>query len=157
MYEHFQGLFHVKVNRGSKKTSSGGRTYRVNLREHGCTCGKTLIYGFPCSHILAACHFRSIDFRSFVQHYYTIQSCFNTWAPLFNPIHNEYEWPPYVGPVIVPADSMKRVSGGRPKSTRLHNEMDVREGKTSVTCGLCKQSGHNCRSCPNKNMGARPS
>ncbi|RVX13526.1 Serine/threonine-protein phosphatase 7 long form-like [Vitis vinifera] len=31
LYEHFQGLFHVKVNRGSKKTSSGGRTYRVNL------------------------------------------------------------------------------------------------------------------------------
>ena len=58
------------------------------------------------------------------------------------------------GPVIVLADSMKRVSGGRPKSTHLHNEMDVREGKTLVTCGLCKQSGHNRRSCPNKNMGA---
>ncbi|RVX23680.1 hypothetical protein CK203_000755 [Vitis vinifera] len=157
LYDHFQGLFHVKASRGSKKTSSGGRTHRVNLREHVCTCGKTLIYGFPCSHILAACHFRSIDFRSFVQHYYTIQSYFSTWAPLFNPIHNEYEWPPYVGPVIVPADSMKRLSGGRPKSTRLHNEMDVREGKTSVTCGLCKQSGHNRRSCPNKNMGAGPS
>ena len=157
LYDHFQGLFHVKASRGSKKTSSGGRTHRVNLREHVCTCGKTLIYGFPCSHILAACHFRSIDFRSFVQHYYTIQSYFSTWAPLFNPIHNEYEWPPYVGPVIVPADSMKRVSGGRPKSTRLHNEMDVREGKNSVTCGLCKQSGHNRRSCPNKNMGAGPS
>ncbi|KAL6318547.1 hypothetical protein AAG906_000625 [Vitis piasezkii] len=157
LYDHFQGLFHVKADKGSKKTSFGGRTYRVNLHEHGCTCGKTLIYGFPCSHILAACHFRSIDFRSFVQHYYTIQSCFSTWAPLFNPIHNEYEWPPYVGPVIVPADSMKRVSGGRPKSTRLHNEMDVREGKTSVTCGLCKQSGHNRCSCPNKNMGAGPS
>ncbi|XP_034689192.1 uncharacterized protein LOC117917075 [Vitis riparia] len=125
LYDHFQGLFHVK---GSKKTSSGGRTHRVNLREHGCTCGKTLIYGFSCSHFLAACHFRSIDFRSFVQHYYTIQSYFSTCAPLFNPIHNEYEWPPYVGPVIVPADSMKRVSGGRPKSTHLHNEMDVREG-----------------------------
>ena len=52
---------------------------------------------------------------------------------------------------------MKRVSGGRPKSTRLHNEMDVREGKNSVTCGLCKQSGHNRRSCPNKNMGVGPS
>ncbi|RVW77287.1 hypothetical protein CK203_050145 [Vitis vinifera] len=157
LYDHFQGLFHVKASRGSKKTSSGGRTHRVNLREHVCTCGKTLIYGFPCSLILAACHFRSIDFRSFVQHYYTIQSYFSTWAPLFNPIHNDYEWPPYVGPVIVPADSMKRVSGGRPKSTCLHNEMDVREGKTSVTCGLCKQSGHNRRSCPNKNMGAGPS
>ena len=102
----------MKANKGSKKTSSGGRTYHVNLYEHGCTCGKTLIYGFPCSHILAVCHFRLIDFRSFVQHYYTIQSYFSTWAPLFNPIHNEYEWPPYIGPVIVPADSMKRMLGG---------------------------------------------
>ena len=52
---------------------------------------------------------------------------------------------------------MKRVSGGQPKSTCLHNEMDLREGKTSITCGLCKQSGHNRRSCPNMNMGAGPS
>ena len=104
LYDHFQGLFHVKANRGSKRTSSSRRTYRVNLCEHGCTCGKPLIYGFPCSHILTECHF-----RSFVQHYYTMQSYFRTWAPLFNPIHNEYEWPPYVGLVIVPADSMKRV------------------------------------------------
>ena len=104
LYDHFQGLFHVKASRGSKKISSGRRTYHVNLCEHGCTCGKTLIYGFPCSHILTECHF-----RSFVQHYYTMQSYFRTWAPLFNPIHNEYEWPPYVGLVIVLADSMKRV------------------------------------------------
>ena len=81
-----------------------------------------------------------------------MQSYFSTWAPLFNPIHNEYEWPPYVGPIIVLIDSMKRVSGGRPKSTRLHNEINVQESKTSVTCGLCKQSGHNRHSCPNKNM-----
>ena len=145
-------MFHVKANRGSKKTSFGGRTYRVNLREHGCTCGKTLIYGFPCGHILAACHFRSIEFRSFVQHYYTMQSYFSTWTPLFNPIHNEYKWSPYDGPIIMLIDSMECVSGGRLKSTRLHNEMDVREGKTSVICGLCKQSGHNRYSCPNKNM-----
>ncbi|RVW53212.1 Serine/threonine-protein phosphatase 7 long form-like [Vitis vinifera] len=31
LYDHFQGLFHVKASRGSKKTSSGGRTHRVNL------------------------------------------------------------------------------------------------------------------------------
>ena len=70
-----------------------------------------------------------------------------------NPIHSEYEWPSYVGPVIMPAESMKCVLSGQPKSTRLHHEMDVREGKTSITCGLCKQSGHNRRSYPNRNMG----
>ena len=52
---------------------------------------------------------------------------------------------------------MKRVTSGQPKYTRLHDEIDVRECKTSVTCGLCKQSGHNCHSCPNKNMGVGPS
>ncbi|KAL6338665.1 hypothetical protein AAG906_021482 [Vitis piasezkii] len=31
LYDHFQGLFHVKANRGRKKTSSSRRTYRVNL------------------------------------------------------------------------------------------------------------------------------
>ncbi|RVW59762.1 hypothetical protein CK203_096384 [Vitis vinifera] len=94
-------------------------------------------------HILAACHFRSVDFRPLVQHYYSTQSYYNTWAPLFHPIFNVYEWPPYDGPIIMPSESMKRASSGRPKSSHLHNEMDVREGKTSITCGLCKQSGHN--------------
>ena len=86
-----------------------------------------------------------------------MQSYFSTWTPLFNLIHNEYEWSPYVGLVIVPVDSMKRVSSGRSKSIHLHNEMDVRQGKASVTCGLCKQSGHNRHSCPNRNMGVGPS
>ena len=30
---------------------------------------------------------------------------------------------------------MKRIGSERPKSTRLHNEMDVRERKTTMTCG----------------------
>ncbi|RVW71392.1 Serine/threonine-protein phosphatase 7 long form-like [Vitis vinifera] len=33
-------------------------------------------------------------------------------------------------------DSMKRLTSGRPKSSRLHNEMDARETKTPQTCGL---------------------
>ena len=151
LYDHIRGQFHVKTNKGTKSSSTRGRTYRINLQEYACTCGKTLIYGFPCSHILAACHFRSVDFRPLVQHYYSTQSYYNSWAPLFHPIFNVYEWPPYDGLIIVPSKSMKRASSGRPKSSRLHNEMDVKEGKTSITCGLCKQSGHNRRSCQNSN------
>ena len=45
---------------------------------------------------------------------------------------------------------MKRLTSGRPKSSRLHNEMDARETRTPQTCGLYKQSGHNQRSCPNR-------
>ena len=58
---------------------------------------------------------------------------------MFHPIFNVYEWSPYDGLIIVPSELIKRASSGGPKSSCLHNEMDVREGKTSITCGLCKQ------------------
>ena len=58
-----------------------------------------------------------------------MQSYYDTWANLFHPIFNEDEWSLYDGPTIVPHESMKRIGSGRPKSTHLHNEMDVREGK----------------------------
>ena len=122
-----------------------------------CTCRKTLLLGFPCSHILAACHCRSIDFRQFVQGYYTTHAYLSTWAPLFYPIFDELKWPQYNGPIIVPLDSMKCLTFGRPKSSRLHNEMDARKTRTPQTCGLCKQLGHNRRSCPNKETNDRRS
>ena len=63
LYDHIQWRFHVKLR--------SGRTQRLNLHDQKCTCGKTLIYGFPCSHIIAACQHRCVDFRLFFQGYYT--------------------------------------------------------------------------------------
>ena len=83
LYNHIQGQFHVK--------SKSGRTQRLNLHDEKCTCGKMLIYGFPCSHIIAACQYRCVDFWLFVQGYYTTQSYYDTWASLFHPIFNEDE------------------------------------------------------------------
>ena len=89
----------------SQAKSKRGRTHRLNLHDHKCICGKTFIYGFPYNHIIAECQFRFIDFRLFVQGYYSIESYYDTWATLFHPIFNEYEWPPYEGPTIVPFES----------------------------------------------------
>ena len=141
---HIQGRFHVK--------SRSGRTQRLNLHDQKCTCGKTLIYGFPCSHITTACQHRCVDFRLFVQGYYTTQPYYDTLASLFHPIFNEDEWPFYDGTTIIPPKSIKHIGSGRPKSTRLHNEMDVREGKSTITCWLCKQPSHNLWSCKNRNQ-----
>ena len=130
LYDHIQGQFHVK--------SRSGRTHRLNLHDKNCTCGKTLIYGFPCSHIIAVCQHRCVDFQFFVQGYYTTQSYYDTWVSLFHPIFNEDKWPLYDVPTIIPPESMKRIGSGCPKSTRFHNEMDVKEGKITITCGLFK-------------------
>ena len=75
LYDHIQGRFHIK--------SSSGQIHHLNLNDKKCTCGKTLIYGFPRSHIIAACQHRCVDFRLFVQGYYTTQSYYDTWASLF--------------------------------------------------------------------------
>ena len=52
---------------------------------------------------------------------------------------------------------MKWLTSGRPKSSRLHNEMDAREAGTPQTCGLCNQSCQNRRSCPNRETNDRRS
>ena len=46
-YNHIQGRFHVNAK--------SGKAHRLNLHKRKCTCGKTLINGFPCSHILSTC------------------------------------------------------------------------------------------------------
>ena len=54
LYDFIQGRFHVK--------SRSGRTQYLNLHDLKYTCGKTLIYGFSCSHIIVACQHRCVDF-----------------------------------------------------------------------------------------------
>ena len=60
------------ITYGADFMSSQGEC--LNLHGKKCTCGKTLIYGFPFSHIIAACQHRCVDFRLFVQGYYNTQS-----------------------------------------------------------------------------------
>ncbi|RVW75856.1 Serine/threonine-protein phosphatase 7 long form-like [Vitis vinifera] len=38
LYDHIRGQFHVKTNKGTKSSSTPGRTYRINLQEYACTC-----------------------------------------------------------------------------------------------------------------------
>ena len=126
LYDHVKG-FHIK--------SRSGRTHRLDLHEKICTCGKTPIYGFSCSHIIATCQHRCVDFRLFVEGYYTTQLYYDTWTSLFHPIFNEDEWPLYDGTTIVPPESMQRIGSGRPKSTRLHNEWTLGKGKPQSHVG----------------------
>ena len=82
-YNHVKGRFHVK--------SRSGRTHHLNLQEKKCTCGKSLIYGFPCNHIITTCQHRSVDFRLFVQGYNNTRSYYDKWASLFHRIYDEEE------------------------------------------------------------------
>ena len=66
LYDHVAGRFHVKTKHSIGSSNRKPRTYHVTLQTGFCTCNKTLLLGFPCLHILIACHCRVIDFRQFV-------------------------------------------------------------------------------------------
>ncbi|KAF1889837.1 hypothetical protein Lal_00025166 [Lupinus albus] len=66
----------------------------------------------------------------------------------FQPIGNEEYWPSYSGPSFIPNPIMRRKRTSRPKTTRIHNEMDEVEPQLIKKCGWCRTEGHNRKTCP---------
>ncbi|KAL9242102.1 hypothetical protein vseg_016137 [Gypsophila vaccaria] len=67
----------------------------------------------------------------------------------FRPNKDVAYWPPYNWHKIIANESLKR-GKGRPRSTRLRNEMD--EGAHGKNfCSHCRKKGHNKKTCPSRN------
>lgn len=123
----------------------------VNLEQNTCTCGKLEVYKYPCSHVLSACAYLSLNCWQYVHKCYSVIEYSATWASEFYPLPHEAYWPP--SPFtreLLPNSELKRTEKGRPRSTRLRNGMDIKEGGKPNRCGICKQSGHNQKTCPSK-------
>ena len=76
----------------------------------------------------------------------------NSYALEFNPIPHESYWPYPDFPIFYP-NQTSMMDKGRLRSSRIRNEMDLKEPSVRVRCGLCKIEGHNCCNCPTKNRG----
>ncbi|XP_027348393.1 uncharacterized protein LOC113859937 [Abrus precatorius] len=131
-------------------TQRGGNKWTVILSNRFCECRKFQTYRYPCSHVIAACASVSINYWQWVYPVYSVQSVVNAysseWWPLGNNnnILRSNEWK------LVPDDERSR-GIGRPKSTRIRNEMDWVDSQPCQRCSRCKQSGHNQRHCPRHN------
>ncbi|XP_061375373.1 uncharacterized protein LOC133317521 [Gastrolobium bilobum] len=125
------------------------RLYSVNLPQKYCQCGKFKAFKYPCSHPYAAALSVRRNTFGYVDDVFLTENLVHAYSFLWQPIGNEVVIPPSVGAVIIPDRSMLRAKG-RPKSTRIYNEMDeVEASQSRIKCGLCKLPGHNRRSCPN--------
>ncbi|KAL5159843.1 hypothetical protein HKD37_15G044096 [Glycine soja] len=99
----------------------GGQKWSVNLNDRYCQCDVV----YTNDHILCV------------------------YSPPWWPLGNEDAIPPSDASwTLVPDPSFNRMKG-RPRSTRLRNEMDWREpSQTRQKCGGCGVQGHNRRNCP---------
>ncbi|KAK4283766.1 hypothetical protein QN277_000686 [Acacia crassicarpa] len=127
-------------------------TYSVHLTQRRCQCGKFQAFKFPCSHVIAACSAVSLNAAQYVDPTFSIYHIMNVYSSSFQPIGSELGIPPTSDPKLIP-DKWKLRGKGRPRASRIRNEMDeveVQPSSSRLRCGICGQFGHNRRSCPTR-------
>ena len=153
-----QRLYIVETQSSLLNTGRGAHTYRVSLVDRTCTCEKWEANKIPCSHLIAVCAKYNHDATEFMDRFYRVEEWYHSYEPIFQPLKDRLEWPKPQERRIVMSNPRLIREKGRPKSTRIRNEMDGddRELPTSLwiengpksKCGLCHQEGHNRRRCP---------
>ena len=120
----------------------------VKLSDMTCSCGKWTLYHLPCSHVMAACAHTSLDVSPFVDRCYTLEQHLASYSPQFQPIPHPDYWNESDMLTLLPPFARIRKKG-RPRSTRMRNEMDWQERGPRPRCRICRQEGHDRRTCPN--------
>ncbi|KAK5772943.1 hypothetical protein PVK06_049245 [Gossypium arboreum] len=91
---------------------------------------------------------------TYVNQVYKIEYMSNVWRHVFPLIPDERKWlfvslAPFK---LLPDRELHRKPKGRPCSTRICNNMDIREVTNQQRlCGWCRNPSHITRSCPNRN------
>ncbi|CAL0310918.1 unnamed protein product [Lupinus luteus] len=140
------GVAEVEV--ASRSAARHSRVYIVKLAKNWCDCGEFQSLRLPCSHAIATCSTLNLDCGQFISPIYRLDNILKVYGIHFQPIGNIEYWPPYSGPSFIPNPVMRRKRTGRPKTKRIHNEMDEVQSQLIKKCGWCRTKGHNRKNCP---------
>ena len=131
-----------------------GGQYRVHLRNKTCDYGVFDALRYPCIHVIVACQNLRLDPMTYVDQVYKIEYMYNVWRHVFPPVPDKRKWSSVsLAPFkLLPNRELRRKPKGRLCSTRIHNNMDIRETMNQQKlCGWCRNPSHTTRSCPNRN------
>ncbi|KAH1213459.1 hypothetical protein GmHk_14G041422 [Glycine max] len=127
----------------------GGQKWTVNLNGRHCQCGRYSALHYPCLHIIAACGYVSMNYYQYIDVVYTNEHILKAYSAQWWPLGNEAAIPPSDDAWTLIPDPTTIRAKGRPKSTRIRNEMDwVEPSEHQPKCSRCGAEGHNRRRCP---------
>ncbi|KAH1220998.1 hypothetical protein GmHk_12G034504 [Glycine max] len=130
-------------------TQRGGQKWAVNLNDHHCQCGRYYALHYPCSHIIVAYGYVSMNYYQYIYVVYTNEHILKAYSAQWWPLGNEAAIPPFDDAWTLIPDPTTIRAKSRPKSTRIRNEMDwVKPSKHRQKCSRCGAEGHNRRRCP---------
>ncbi|KAH1194276.1 hypothetical protein GmHk_19G055118 [Glycine max] len=130
-------------------TQRGGQKWAVNLNGRHCQCERYSALHYPCSHIIAACGYVSMNYYQYIDVVYTNEHILKAYSAQWWPLGNEAAIPPSDDAWTLIPDPTTIRAKGRPKSTRIRNEMDwVEPSEHRTKCSRCGAEGHNRRRCP---------
>ncbi|PPR80242.1 hypothetical protein GOBAR_AA40476 [Gossypium barbadense] len=128
------------------------RSYGVDLRNRRCDCRRFQTLHYPCAHVVAACTKVSLNVDQFIDEVYTLEHTLRVWENEFPVFPDLSIWE--VSPTtfeLVLDKGLHRNSKGCPQSSRIRNEIDIREKSDGKLCRVCRLPGHNRNKCPLRN------
>ncbi|KAK5793339.1 hypothetical protein PVK06_034482 [Gossypium arboreum] len=104
---------------------------------------------YPCAHVVATSAKVNFNVEQFFDNVYTLERTLHVWENKFPvlPVLSTWEVPLTAFELVLDR-GLHRNPRGRPQSSKIRNEMDIREKFDSKSCGLCRLAGHNRSKCP---------
>ena len=123
-----EGTFQIQTQPSLTSMNKGNHRHEVKLANRTCSCGKWQACKIPCSHVIAACASQHINVYQFIDPFYNLTEMLACYQPQFQLMKDAPYWEDPNFPMLE-ADPRLVRQHGRPKSTRLWNEMDWRENQ----------------------------
>ncbi|RYR70934.1 hypothetical protein Ahy_A02g005241 isoform A [Arachis hypogaea] len=155
--ESFRRAGNIVVNRFERRNEmfevremQDGTIYIVNLAQRHCDCGHFQVERLPCRHVLACCTNQRLDWQVYVHNVYKMSEICKVYRSEFVTMGDPSTWDRYEGAKVIANWTLRRVTKGRPKSTRYLNEMDSRDIRSPRRCTICGREGHSHSRCPQR-------
>ncbi|XP_056683077.1 uncharacterized protein [Spinacia oleracea] len=133
--------------RGEFEVTNGHVKFPIRLTVGVCGCGKWQGCGIPYKHALKVIYHQRLKPDDFVSSYFKGAAYKLTYSEHIHPMPDSTQWPTFDLPRILPP--IMKSAAGRPAKQRRRSAHGKKKGKrsTAVKCGMCKQVGHNSRTC----------